>query len=151
MNAASVAKALSMSAIHRTAVPPRFSADVRNAYDTATWYLLRRLLLLWSYEEFRLRKPHRPRRGPGCDYCLHSSRYPGYVPGIFTNVRNSAEGPRPASLLLGALLSSFYDSALISWTYHFLRAILHSYFVLCEWFRLFIFILIGDIARVYYE
>ncbi|GFX42460.1 uncharacterized protein TNCV_1520241 [Trichonephila clavipes] len=74
--------------------PAHFSANVRSALDTAypgRWIglggpmywltcsldlLLPRLLPLGPYQESCLRKPRRLQRGPGCEDCRHSRRYP---------------------------------------------------------------------------
>ncbi|PRD19263.1 UNVERIFIED_CONTAM: hypothetical protein NCL1_57865 [Trichonephila clavipes] len=79
--------------------PARFSADVRSALDTAypgRWIgrggpvnwparspdLSCIYFFLWGHMK-SLVKPCRLRRGPGCEDCRRSRRYPGNARGIF--------------------------------------------------------------------
>ncbi|PRD26763.1 UNVERIFIED_CONTAM: hypothetical protein NCL1_37224 [Trichonephila clavipes] len=149
--------------------PAHFSANVRSALDTAypgRWIglggpmywltcsldlLLPRLLPLGPYQESCLRKPRRLQRGPGCEDCRHSRRYPEDARGYLLMFDSpSIDGVRPASLLVDSLSSSFCDSARKLCVYHFLCVIIHSY-ALREYIKLFLFILSREVAHVYYE
>ncbi|GFY17480.1 uncharacterized protein TNCV_3518362 [Trichonephila clavipes] len=121
--------------------PAHFSADVRSALDTV---YAGRLIEWGGTVNWPARSPHLSCLDFFlCGYvnCLvyaspvnsDEALVAGYIremPGVFANVRQSLRGGvGPASLLVGALSSSFCDSARKSCVYHFLGVIIHSIFI----------------------